>query len=150
MNTWTPASAASLRWLMNDWNIDLSTAAQRSSFIQKERGPFCNRFIHQRQHPEGGTLLCPQRIERREQGTNQKENKQIDENENSECRSPNSSLNLFQPSGPSTGTRPYLLLRCDLFPPFLVCWVWLIWPCNTYEKAWLWHSFALLCFVSFA
>lgn len=47
-----------------------AAAAQRSSFIRKERRPFCNHFIHQRQRPEGGTLLRPPR------GTKEKETRQ--------------------------------------------------------------------------
>ena len=81
MNTWTPASAASPCWLMNDRNADPSAAAaaQRSSFIRKERRPFCNRFIHQTRHPEGGTPLRPPRTrgaETKERGTNKEEMKQ--------------------------------------------------------------------------
>lgn len=82
MNTWTPASAASPpRWLMNGRNADPSAAAaQHSSFIRKERRPFCNRFIHQRLRPEGGTLLCsPERNKRK---GNEAKDKQMEENTN--------------------------------------------------------------------
>lgn len=68
---------------MDDRKADPSAAAaaQRSSFIRKERRPFCNRYIHQRRRPEGGTLQRPRSTrgtERKERGTNKEEMKQTD------------------------------------------------------------------------
>ncbi len=66
--------------------VPSTDAAQRSSFIRKEKETFCNRFIHQRRRPEGERCwsLEDERDEDERTRSNRKgneaENKQMEEN----------------------------------------------------------------------